>query len=39
MEILLHILVLCPDSISHLDALDINQFPIIELINLFRNNK
>jgi hypothetical protein len=39
MEILLHILGICPDSISHLDLLDINQFPIIDLINLFKNNR
>jgi hypothetical protein len=39
MEVILHILGICPDSLSHLDLLDINQFPIIDLINLFRNNR
>jgi hypothetical protein len=38
MEAIFHILGLCPDSLSHLDLLDIvtTQLPIIDLINLFR---
>jgi hypothetical protein len=39
MEAILHILGLCPDSISHLDLLDINKFPIIDILNLFKNGR
>ena len=39
MDVILHILGLCPDSMSHLDLLDIHKFPIVELINLFRNGR
>ena len=39
MEVIFHILGLCPDSMSHLDLLDINKFPIMELINLIRNGR
>jgi len=39
MDVILHILGLCPDSMSHIDLLNLNQFPIVELINLFRNGR
>lgn len=39
MEAILHILGLCPDSMSHLDLLDIHKFPIIDIINLIRNGR
>jgi hypothetical protein len=39
MDVILHLLGLCPDSISHLDLLDINKIPIIDLINLFKNGR
>jgi len=39
MDLILHILGLCPDSISHLDLLDINKFPIIDILNLFKNGR
>jgi hypothetical protein len=37
-ETIFHILGLCPDSLSHLDLLDVlaTQLPIVDLINLFR---
>jgi hypothetical protein len=34
MEIILHLLGLCPDSLSHLDLLDLTRLPIIDIINL-----
>ena len=38
MEVIFHILGLCPDSFSHLDLLDVlgTQLPIVDLINLFK---
>jgi hypothetical protein len=39
MDVILHILGLCPDSMSHIDLLDIHKFPIIELINFLRNGR
>jgi hypothetical protein len=38
MEVIFHILGLCPDSMSHLDLLDvvITQLPIVDLINIFK---
>jgi hypothetical protein len=34
MEAVLHMLGLCPDSLSHLDLLDLTRLPIIDIINL-----
>jgi hypothetical protein len=39
MDVILHILGLCPDSMSHIDLLDISQYPIVELINFLRNGR
>jgi hypothetical protein len=38
MEVIFHILGLCPDSMSHFDLLDIlrTQIPIVDLINIFK---
>jgi hypothetical protein len=40
MEAILHILGLCPDSLSHFSLIELmNKFPIIDILNLFKNGR
>ena len=40
MEIIFHTVGLCPDSLTHFSLIELlNNFPIIDLFNIFRNGK